>query len=104
MSAGESVLHPLALLTFHRSSDCSLSEAFCRLNDREWFGRVVQTGNCYVGWTCEARSRVDKIKQSKHFTSEEPVGCQNRACVSETQINSHREKFCHLEHRAGKVS
>lgn len=52
-------------------------EVFCRLNDQEWFGLVMQTGNCSVGLACEARNQVDSMKQSRQLPAEDSVGCQN---------------------------
>ena len=64
----------------------------------------MQTGNCCVGLTCRARTEVDKITQSKHFTSKESIGCQNQKCVSETQAIITCGNFCYIELRLGEVS
>lgn len=91
MWAGEGVLQSTALWAFCRNNNCSWRETFCQLNDREWFGLVMQTGNCSVGLACETRNRVDSMKQSKQLPSEDSVGCQNWKCVSETREVNHTQ-------------
>lgn len=66
----------------------------------------MQTGNCSGGLTGEERSRVDKIKHSKHFIY---LGGAHRMSEPKNvflkckKLITIMEKRCHLEHRAGKV-